>query len=148
VGDCVFCALVRGEESEWNSLDDIVWRDEDTLAFVSPAWWPENPGHVLVVPVRHAASLEEMVPADLAAVYATAQRVAIALREAYGCAGTSTRQHNDAAAGQEIPHFHVHVFPRYAGDELYARDSERRFVGAAERRPYAERLRAALSASA
>jgi hypothetical protein len=52
----------------------------------------------LVVPTRHATSLEEIVPADLAAVYATAQRVAVALRVAYGCPGTSTRQRRPYAA--------------------------------------------------
>jgi histidine triad (HIT) family protein len=148
LSDCAFCRFIQGEESEWNCLEDVVWRDEDTVAFVSPAWWPRNNGHVIVVPTRHARSLEDIVPADLAAVYATAQRVAIALRVAYGCPGTSTRQHNDRSAGQEIPHFHVHVFPRYEDDRLYELTPERRFVGADERRPYAERLRAALSSAA
>jgi histidine triad (HIT) family protein len=66
------------------------------------------------------------------------------MREAYGCEGTSTRQHNGAAAGQEVDHLHVHVFPRYAGDGLYRRDAEHRFAPAEERAPYAAKLRAAL----
>ena len=80
----------------------------------------------------------------LGAVYATARRVAIALREAYGCDGTSTRQHNEAGAGQDVWHFHVHVFPRYAGDDLYTRDAEYRWASAGERAPYAAKLRDAL----
>jgi histidine triad (HIT) family protein len=37
--DCPFCRLLRGEETERNRLDDVVWRDEATAAFVSPGWW-------------------------------------------------------------------------------------------------------------
>lgn len=143
--DCAFCRFGAGEESHWNSLADVVWRDESTLAFVSPAWWPNNPGHVIVIPLAHADRLETIDVADLAAVHTTAQRIAIAMHAAYGCDATSTRQHNGAAAGQEIPHLHVHVFPRYERDRLYELTPERRRVSPEERAPYAEKLRAALS---
>jgi histidine triad (HIT) family protein len=142
--ECAFCRFALGEESQWNRLADVVWRDERTLAFVSPAWWPSNPGHVIVIPLAHTETLETIGAEDLAAVYTTSQRVARALRDAYGCEATSTRQHNGIAAGQEVAHLHVHVFPRYPDDRLYERTAERRFVSADERMPYAERLRAAL----
>ena len=47
------------------------------------------------------------------------RRIAIALKEAFGCDGTSTRQHNEPAGNQDLWHLHVHVFPRYDGDDLY-----------------------------
>jgi len=68
----------------------------------------------------------------------------VAIKPSYGCDGTSTRQHNDSGAGQDVFHFHVHVFPRFTGDELYARDAECRWTSPEERVPYAERLREAL----
>jgi histidine triad (HIT) family protein len=135
---------VAGRETERNRNDDVVWRDERTTAFVSPRWWPGNPGHVIVIPNAHFADLHEIPEDELGAVYATAKRVAGALREAQGCDGTSTRQHNGSGAGQDVFHFHVHVFPRFAGDGLYARDSEHRWTTAEERAPYAARLRKAL----
>ena len=137
--------MVAGRETDLNRLTDVVLRDPSTTAFVSPRWWEGNPGHVIVVPARHFPNLYETPDDALAAVYATAKRVAVALKKAYGCDGTSTRQHNDAAAGQEVWHFHVHVFPRYENDGLYARDGEHRWTTADERAPYAERLREALA---
>lgn len=142
---CPFCRLLRGEESEHNGVDDVVWRDDRTTAFVSPKWWPGNAGHVIVVPNVHVENLYTIDDELLGAVYATARRIAIAMKSAYGCEGTSTRQHNEPGGNQDVWHLHVHVFPRTDCDGLYARDLEVRWVGAAERAPYAARLRAALA---
>jgi histidine triad (HIT) family protein len=117
-----------------------VWQDGATTAFVAPKWWDANPGHVLVVPNEHAEHLYEISEPALAAVYATARRVAVALKHEYGCDGTSTRQHNEPGAGQDVWHFHVHVFPRYEGDNLYANDERTRWTTPEERAPYARRL--------
>jgi histidine triad (HIT) family protein len=143
--DCPFCRLLRGVETAHNRLTDIVWRDEQTCAFISPKWWTGNRGHVIVIPLDHVENLYEIEPHLLGAVYATAQRVATAMREAYRCPGISTRQHNEPASGQDVWHFHVHVFPRWAGDRLYARDDEIGWTTPDERAPYAERLRGALT---
>jgi histidine triad (HIT) family protein len=148
MGDaCPFCLLLDGVETEHNRLDDVVWRDERTTAFVSPRWWPAAEGHVLVIPNEHVESLDEIDDDLLGSVYATVKRIAAALPAAYGCQGSSTRQHNGAGAGQDVWHLHVHVFPRSAGDDLYARDAEYRWAAPAERAPYAARLRAVLQGS-
>lgn len=143
---CVFCSFLAGDDTEWNRESDVVLRTERVTAFVSPRWWPENHGNVIVIPNEHVADLESAGDDVLGEVFAAAKRVAGAMREAYGCEGTSTRQHNGAAAGQEVDHLHVHVFPRYPGDGLYARDAEHRFAPPEERAPYAAKLRAALGA--
>ena len=139
--ECPFCRLVAGGDGRWNVQDDVVWRDDRTTAFIAPKWWPGNEGHVIVVPNEHAENLYAISEASLAAVYATVQRVAIAIRTAYGCDGTSTRQHNEPAGYQDVWHLHVHVFPRYEGDGLYTRHGESRWVEADERAPFAQRLR-------
>jgi histidine triad (HIT) family protein len=144
VDDCPFCVVVAGGETRWNAQADVVWRDGVVTAFVSPKWWDAAPAHVIVVPNDHIERVADLPDAKLGAVYAVAKRMSIALCTAYGCEGTSTRQHDGVAAGQEVPHVHVHVFPRRAGDGLYARDAELRFVEADERAPYAARLRAVL----
>jgi histidine triad (HIT) family protein len=122
-----------------------VWRDERTTAFISPRWWPKNHGHVLVIPNEHVENLYAIDDELLCAVYSTAKRVAIGLKAAYECDGTSTRQHNEPAGDQDVWHFHVHVFPRYDGDRLYQRHEEKRWTTPAERAPYAAELRAALT---
>jgi histidine triad (HIT) family protein len=142
--DCPFCRLLRGVETEHNRLSDVVWQDAETLAFISPRWWPANPGHVIVVPSEHVENLYEIGDGALAACYATAKRIAIAMRRAYGCTGTSTRQHNEPGGNQDVWHFHVHVFPRAEGDGLYPREAECEWVSAERREPYAAKLRAQL----
>jgi histidine triad (HIT) family protein len=141
---CPFCRLLGGVETERNRLNDIVWRDEATTAFISPKWWPENEGHVIVIPNAHVENLYEISVGDLAAVYATVQLVAVAMREAYNCEGTSTRQHNEPGGGQDVWHFHVHVFPRREGDDLYERNAELDWARPEQRAPFAAALRARL----
>ena len=138
---CPFCRLVSGGQTEHSGQADVVLRANGTTAFVAGKWWPANPGHVLVVPDAHHENLYDVPDSALGAVYAAAKRVAQAIRAAYGCHGTSTRQHNEPGSGQDVWHFHVHVFPRYAGDDLYGRDAEARWATAEERAPYARVLR-------
>jgi histidine triad (HIT) family protein len=143
--DCPFCRFARGVETERNRFDDIVWRDALTMAFVAPKWWPRNHGHVIVVPLDHVENIYAIDDALLGAVFATARRVAIALKEAYGCGGTSMRQHNEPAGNQDVWHLHVHVFPRYDGDGLYVRHEEQHWTDPEERAPYAAKLRETLA---
>jgi histidine triad (HIT) family protein len=143
--DCPFCTLAGGGETDLNAAADVVLRERGTTAFISPKWWVSSPGHAIVVPNEHYENLYEIPDGLLGAVYATAARVAGAMRLSYGCEGVSTRQHNEPGAGQDVWHFHVHVFPRRAGDDLYLRDRDVRWPSRAERTPYAERLRSALA---
>ena len=99
---------------------------------------------MLAIPNLHVENLYAIDDELLSAVYSTVRRVAIALREAYGCDGVSTRQHNEPGGNQDVWHLHVHVFPRYFGDRLYERHEEVRWTTPAERAPYAAKLRAAL----
>lgn len=111
------------------------------MAFISSAWWPENAGHVLVVPNEHYENVYATPDDVLAAIQIAGKRIALALREGYGCEGTSFRQHNEPGGDQEVWHYHLHVFPRYRGDRLYARTYERRDTTPEERAPYARKLR-------
>ncbi len=142
---CPFCRLVRGVESEVNRLDDVVYRDDATTAFIAPKWWPANHAHVLVIPNVHVENIYAIDEQALCAISATVKRVAVALKSAYECDGTSTRQHNEPAGYQDVWHMHVHVFPRYADDNLYASHEETHWTTPAERAPYAAKLRAALT---
>ena len=141
--DCPFCCVVAGENlpGDYTQQSDIVLREAAATAFISSAWWPDNAGHVLVVPNGHHENIYDIPAAALAAVQVAGQRIALALKAVYGCGGTSFRQHNEPAGNQEVWHYHLHVFPRYLGDELYTRTYERRATTALERAPYAQKLR-------
>jgi len=136
---CPFCALASGADVA--RQPDIVRRTAEAMAFVSPRWWPNNHGNLLVVPVQHYENLYELPAGAGHAVHDLVRDVAIAMRGTYGCDGISTRQHNEPAGNQDVWHYHVHVFPRYAGDELYTSRPYPEFVTAEQRQPYADRLR-------
>ncbi|MCD0444109.1 HIT family protein [Glycomyces sp. A-F 0318] len=139
---CPFCDLLAGGSDGVTGPEDIVRRTEGAAALVSPRWWPDNLGHVLVVPTAHHENLYS-IPADAyRAVGDLVREVAVAIRETYGCDGVSTRQHNEPAGDQDVWHLHVHVFPRYEGDGLYRSQPRPGWAAPAERRVYAERLRA------
>lgn len=141
---CPFCRVAAGEElrDDYTKQTDIIFRDTAVTAFISSAWWPGNPGHVLVVPNDHYENIYDIPDAILAAVQAAGKQVALALKALYHCDGTSFRQHNEPGGNQEVWHYHLHVFPRYQGDNLYVRTLERRNTTPAEREPYARTLRA------
>jgi histidine triad (HIT) family protein len=143
---CPFCELAAGVDTAHNCQRDIVRRTADALAFVSPRWWPRNHGHIVVVPTRHYENLYCLPASTGHAVHDLVREVAIAIRHTYGCDGVSTRQHNEPAGNQDVWHYHVHVFPRYVGDQLYASAPYPELVTAERRRPYADRLRSHLDA--
>jgi histidine triad (HIT) family protein len=142
--ECPFCAVVAGRETDWNAQSDVVFRDEQTTAFVCPKWWVAAPGHVLVVPNAHVENVYEIDDSLLGSVYGTAKRIGRALKASQDCGGTSMRQHNEPGGGQDVWHFHVHVFPRDADDGLYERNGETRRTTAGERAELAQHIRKAL----
>ena len=78
---------------------------------------PVNPGHVLVVPHAHVASLVDLPEETGARLFRTAQRIAAALyASGLKCDGVNLRLADGEAAGQEVFHIHVHVIPRFEGD--------------------------------
>ena len=140
--DCPFCRVANGEDIEdpYTKQSDVVYRDASVTAFINSRWWENNPGHVLVIPNQHVENLYDL-PSNLSSqIHDMERRVAIALKQVYKCDGTSSRQHNEPSGNQEVWHYHVHVFPRYQGDNLYR--SSHRMVPATERLPYAEKLKA------
>jgi len=108
--DCIFCAILAGRQPA-----SFVYRDERCAAFLDIR--PVNPGHTLVVPIRHAANLAELDPEDGAQMFRVARRLAAMLRRSgLRCEGVNLFLADGEAAGQEIFHVHLHVLPRFRGD--------------------------------
>ena len=107
--DCVFCKIRDGQIPSTR-----IFEDERTLAFMDIN--PVNDGHCLVVTRAHAPTIFEVDVADLQAAVAAAQRVALALKRALAPNGLNLLQANGAAAFQSVPHFHLHLVPRWTGD--------------------------------
>ncbi len=108
--ECIFCEIVAGRGTA-----SVVYEDETVVAFMDIQ--PVNPGHVLVVPRRHAASLAELDADSAAGLLPAAQRVAAALRQSgLRCEGVNFFLADGEAAGQDVFHVHLHVFPRWEND--------------------------------
>jgi histidine triad (HIT) family protein len=110
MSDCIFCGILSGELPS-----SMVYQDDVCTAFMDIQ--PVNPGHVLVIPNRHAAFLADLDEDTGAHMFRIAQRLAQALRDSgVQCEGVNLFLADGEAAMQEIFHVHLHVFPRYAGD--------------------------------
>lgn len=107
--DCVFCKIRDGAIPSMK-----VWEDERTLCFMDIN--PLNSGHCLVVTRAHAATIYEADEEDLRAAIVTARRVALAIRQALHPDGLNLLQANGPAAFQSVPHFHLHLIPRWTND--------------------------------
>ena len=137
--DCIFCRIARGEIPCAK-----VFEDDETLAFMDLG--PIVKGHVLVVPKTHYATLADVPEETLARVHATVKRVAAAQTKALGAQGVNVLQNNGAAAGQEVPHLHVHVIPRFENDGHRWNWNPKSYESNEEMGALAERIGAALGA--
>lgn len=107
--NCIFCRIVD---------DDLpsrtVYEDDQTQAFLDAN--PLAPGHTLILPKIHHERLSDL-PEDLArAVFETLYRVIPAAEEAVDATASTVGFNDGYAAGQEIPHVHAHIIPRFEGD--------------------------------
>src|SRR2546429_5478506 len=109
---CPFCALARGESGPLNTPQDIIYQNDIVTAFIPPRWWPNNPGHVISIPNTHVENIYTLPSREAHAIQDLAREVALAFKHVYQCDGVSTRQHNEPAGGQDVWHYHLHVFPR------------------------------------
>jgi len=109
---CVFCAIA--DESEPSS---DVYRDDALVCFLSNA--PVNPGHALIIPRQHASSLSDLDADVGAALFKLALRIQAALRgSGLACEAVNLFLADGEAASQLVPHVHLHVIPRFAGDSF------------------------------
>lgn len=108
--DCVFCEIVAGRAPA-----SVAFADDVALCFMDIA--PVNPGHLLVVPRRHASGLAELDEETGAHLFTLGMRMADALRASgLRCEGVNLFLADGRVAGQDVFHVHLHVLPRFAGD--------------------------------
>jgi len=108
--DCIFCAIVAGQAP---ASTIPVGPDLTAVMDIRPV----TPGHLLVIPNRHVASLAELADDERAAMFNAGAGLAERLRSSgLPCEGINLFLADGEAAGQEVFHVHLHVIPRSAGD--------------------------------
>lgn len=105
MSNCPFCRLPR---------DRIVF--ESALAFVIRDAFPVSPGHSLILPKRHVASLFDTTPEEQAALLNLLRIAKVDVDYFHHPAGYNIGINDGTAAGQTVPHLHLHLIPRYPGD--------------------------------
>ena len=108
--DCIYCAIVAG-----TAQASIVYDDAELLAFMDIR--PVTPGHLLIIPKRHAPLLADLDQVTGARMFTVAMRLAQGLRASgLRCEGINLFLADGEAAFQEVFHTHLHVIPRFVGD--------------------------------
>lgn len=107
--DCIFCRIANGEIPSRTIYEDQKFR---AILDLNPA----AKGHSLILPKDHASSLYDLPDETAAAALVLAKKLALVMKDRLGCDGLNVVQNNGEAAGQTVPHFHLHLIPRYVDD--------------------------------
>lgn len=120
----------------------IIYEDEDTLAFMDIG--PIIKGHTLVIPKTCYDPVTETPDEVLAKLMIVSKRIAAAQIKGLGADGVNIIQNNGKPAGQEVPHIHFHVIPRFAGDGHHWNWNAKKYDSPAEMEALAVKIRKGL----
>ena len=107
--ECAFCQILNGE-----SPATFTYEDDSVVAFMDIQ--PITHGHMLVVPRKHAVLMSDVEDSVAMRAFRVARRLAAAARASLGATGANLFVADGEVAFQDVPHFHVHVIPRYPND--------------------------------
>ena len=117
----------------------IIYEDEDTLAFMDIG--PIIKGHALVIPKTCYDPVTETPDDVLTKLILVCKRIAAAQIKGLGADGVNIIQNNGKSAGQEVPHIHFHVIPRFEGDGHHWNWSAKKYDNPAEMEKLAAKIR-------
>lgn len=106
---CIFCKIAL------KKIDaKIIDENENAIAFLDAS--PLTAGHTLVITRKHYAKLQEVELDQMACLFNLIHKILPSIEKGTGVQSTLIAIHNGKDAGQVIPHLHVHIVPRKAGD--------------------------------
>ena len=109
--NCIFCKIVNGEIPS-----EKIYENKDVLAFLDAN--PVTKGHLLIIPKKHYENIFDIPKDILKENMEVAQRMSFLLKEKLGAEGINLFNNNNKIARQEVPHYHIHLVPRYKDDGL------------------------------
>ena len=107
--ECIFCQIVEG-----GSPASFVYQDDAVVVFMDVQ--PITHGHMLVVPRVHAVLMHELDEVSAMRTFAVAYKVARMVPATLGAGGFNLFVADGTVAFQDVPHFHIHIIPRYEND--------------------------------
>ena len=112
-GGCVFCRILASGEPDEATY--VVWRSDRAAALLNA--YPYVSGHVMVMPVRHVAEIEDLDTGEARALWSAVGDAVRAVKAAYSPDGLNVGANLGEGAGAGLPgHLHVHCLPRWRGD--------------------------------
>lgn len=109
--NCIFCKLANKDIPT-----NIIYEDDRFSVILDAS--PATKGHALILPKNHAANIYELPDEDASAVFVLAKKLATKMTKILHCDGFNIVQNNGEVAGQTVFHFHMHLIPRYKGDNV------------------------------
>lgn len=137
MAECIFCKILSG-----NAEGRLVFKNETCSAFLDIH--PINPGHILVVPNQHFSRMAELPREVAGKLFETATTIFQAvLKTNIACEGANFFLSDGEQAGQEVPHCHFHIVPRFSGDgvNVAVRKDQQTKLSAAEQDAIAREIR-------
>lgn len=134
---CIFCKIIKQEIPA-----TVVYEDEDVLAFMDIG--PIIKGHVLVIPKNHYDPIGDTPDDVLAKLIKVCKKIARAQQKGLNADGCNIIQNNGACSGQEVPHLHFHVIPRFNDDGHQWNWTPKSYEQMSEMQALRERIAAAL----
>ena len=107
--NCIFCKIANGSMNA-----GIIDQNDRAIAFLDA--FPLSAGHTLIIPKSHYSKIQDMNKEYSSDVFNLLWKVSGAVEKAAGVNASTIAIHNGKAAGQEVPHVHIHVIPRTTGD--------------------------------
>jgi histidine triad (HIT) family protein len=107
--DCIFCKIVRGEIPSHKIVEN-----EYSFAFLDIH--PLADGHTMIIPKAHVERFEDVPAAQLGKLFEAVQQVTRATTKSLNAPAVTIGINNGGAAGQVVPHLHIHLIPRFEND--------------------------------
>ena len=104
--NCIFCKIVKKEIPA-----DIIYEDEKFLAFLDIK--PVSDGHLIIIPKQHIVWMQDADDQIVSGIFVVAKKLMSALKKSLKCDFVQL-----GVVGNEVPHFHIHLIPRYSGDNF------------------------------
>ena len=104
--DCIFCKISKGEIP-----CDKIYENENFLAFLDIK--PVSDGHLLIIPKKHFIWMQEADDKTISEIFKLTKKMMLVLKETLKCDFVQV-----SIVGEEMPHFHIHLIPRYLSDKL------------------------------
>lgn len=127
--DCVFCKIARGEIPS-----EKIYEDKDVFAFLDIN--PVNPGHVLIIPKKHCKTMADTPNELISKIFAKSKELMEVIKKTFNADYVGL-----SVVGVDVPHFHVHLIPRYFNDGMAGFWPTKKY-GDGEMKKIAEKIKA------